>query len=196
MDGSRGTVSIPGVSGFRPIDAAPGPSLCSCPVTELTVEALLDRVAELQERGDLAPVRDLAGESSDPLAREIRLILEDRQLRREHRARIYQDLVANRTELVRGEKPRIVHLIFWSEHVERLYSSLRRGRLGTFHFTRALEATCRRCGFDLLPAMGRLEDLGKAWSGRDYDAAYDFLSAHFVEIEAPRETPEQLGPQL
>lgn len=156
--------------------------------------ALLDRVAELEATSDFRPVRDLAGEAEDAQAHEIRLLLEDRQLRKEHRARIYEDLLANRGELLRGERAKLVSLIYWGEHVERLYSSYRRGRLGTFHFTRALEATCRRCGFDLLPAMGRLDELGKAWSHRDYKRAHDFLSTHFIEVEASREAPEQLGP--
>jgi hypothetical protein len=159
-----------------------------------TLAAALDRVAELHAEGNLLALKDVPPASPDSAAEEIRFILLDRQIRREHRDRIYQDLVANREFLLREQNPRLVHLIFWSEHVERLYASLRKGRLGTFHFTRALEATCRRCGYDLLPAMGRLDELGKAWSQRDYAAAHAFLSAHFVEVEPPREAPEQLGP--
>jgi hypothetical protein len=151
-------------------------------------------VAELQAEGNLLALKDAPPAAPDTAAEEVRLIFLDRQIRKEHRERIYQDLVANREFLLREENPRLVHLIFWSEHVERLYAALRKGRLGTFHFTRALEATCRRCGYDLLPAMGRLDELGKAWSQRDYPAAHAFLSSHFVEIEPPREAPEQLGP--
>ena len=160
----------------------------------LSLAGILDEVARLQAGGNLPAEEDLPPVDGDESAEEIRLILLDRQIRKEHRERIYADLVANRELLLRERNPRLVSLVYWSEHVERLYAALRRGRLGTFHFTRALEATCRRCGFDLLPAMGRLEDLGKAWSHRDYGSTYAFLSANFVEVEPPREAPEQLGP--
>lgn len=160
----------------------------------LSLGEVLDRVAELQAAEDLRALADLPLAEPESAANEVRLILLDRQIRKEHRERIYQDLTGNRDFLLREDNPRLIHLIFWGEHVERLYGALRRGRLGTFHFTRALEATCRRCGFDLLPAMGRLDELGKAWSQRDYPAALSFLSSHFVEVEPPREAPEQLGP--
>lgn len=160
----------------------------------LSLTGVLDEVARLQAEGNLAALRDPPPVDADPCAEEIQLILLDRQIRKEHRERIYTDLGAIRELLLEERNPRLVSLVYWSEHVERLYGALRRGRLGTFHFTRALEATCRRCGFDLLPAMGRLEDLGKAWSQRDYRSTYAFLSANFVEVEPPREAPEQLGP--
>jgi hypothetical protein len=38
-----------------------------------------------------------------------------------------------------------------------------------------MEATCRRCGFDFLPLVGRMEELGRVWGGRDYDAAWRLL---------------------
>ena len=137
---------------------------------------LLDRVASLKEAGELEVIRDDLGDAPDELAAAVGTVLADRDLRPEHRARIYDDLIANRDLLADVADPRIVSLMVWSEHVERLYAALRKGGLTTFHYARALEATCRRVGFELLPVMDRLEELGKCWAGRKYDATYGMLA--------------------
>jgi hypothetical protein len=79
--------------------------------------------------------------------------------------------------------------------VASLYGGRRRGRIQTFYYARAMEATCRRCGFEFLPVVSQMEQLGKLWGGRDYEATYDLLLAHLVKLDASSETPEELGPQ-
>ena len=158
-------------------------------------EALL-RVERLQRCQDLAAPG--AGEpvGADPAARAVLEIVKDPHLRTEHRARVYEDLVRNRDLILSAEDPRLIALILWSEHVESLHRSLRAKRLGAFHYTRALEATCRRCGFELLPLLDRMEDLGKAWGSRDFRHAWELVSAHLVELDAAGEAPPELSAQL
>ena len=156
-----------------------------------SVETSLDRVQALREEGDLTPV-DVEGTECRTTA-EIAMVLGDRSLRDEHRARIYEDLQANRKFIEQIRDPRLVDLIRWSEHVETLYGSFKRGRPQEFHFVRALEATCRRCGFELLPVLGRMTELGKAWSGRDFDETYKLLSPDFIQVDATDEAADELG---
>jgi len=141
-----------------------------------SLASALDLVAALKADGDFEAVRDVLDRPGDPLARAVHFLIADRQLRREHRQRIYQDLVANRDFIVERADRRVIDLVFWSEHVESLYRALRSRRLNEFHYARALEATCRRCGFDLLPALGRMDELGKAWSSADYAGTLSILA--------------------
>jgi len=46
-----------------------------------------------------------------------------------------------------------------------------------------------------LPVVSRMEQLGKLWGGRDYEATYNLLLAHLVKLDTPGEAPEELGPQ-
>ncbi|MDH3590873.1 MAG: hypothetical protein OER88_03285, partial [Planctomycetota bacterium] len=142
---------------------------------------------------ELAPVDDPFDCGDDAVAASICVILADPQLRDEHRERIYEDLRAQHETLMRLRDTRLVDLIFWGEHVERLVQSRRHGRLEIFPFTRALEATVRRCGFDLLASMGRLDELTAAWAGREYPAVFDMLSANVVQVEPPGESTHELG---
>ncbi len=158
-----------------------------------TLETLLDRVEELRAAGDLEPVREDLGRNDDETAGNVAILLNDRQLRPEHRERIYRDLLDQRENLLALRDPRLVDLIFWSEHVGTLHAALRRGELETFHYTRALEATCRRCGFELLPVLGRMEELGKAWGGGHYDETYSMLSPDVVQVDPPGEAAPELG---
>ena len=157
------------------------------------LENLLDRVATLVREEDLQPRPSEEEAPEDPTAAAIRLRLGDASLRPEHRARIYADLLAHRDLLLAQRDPRVVDLIHWGEHVAALYAALRRGRLSLFHYTRAFEATCRRCGFELLPLVGRVEELGKLWAARNYDETYRLLSADVVELDPAGEAPEELG---
>ncbi|MGH7162905.1 MAG: hypothetical protein ACREID_05430 [Planctomycetota bacterium] len=142
----------------------------------LRLDELLDRVAVLHAARDAGPVREEWGAAEDAVAAEVLLVLQDRNLRPEHRARIYEDLLKCREQLKATRDPRLVDLVFWSEHVDALHRQLRSGRLKTFHYARALEATCRRCGFDFLPLVGRMDELGRIWGGRDFAAAYPLLA--------------------
>lgn len=141
----------------------------------LTLDALFDRIAVLRGAGDLQPVREPWGEPEDDVAAEILLLVQAPHLRPEHRQRIYDDFLKMRERIGSIRDPRFVDLVYWSEHVESLHSRLRSGRLKTFYYARAMEATCRRCGFDFLPLVGRMEELGRVWGGRDYDAAWRLL---------------------
>ena len=136
----------------------------------------LDDVAARKAEGDLDPAPAVLDRAADPLGRAVYLMVADRQIRREHRQRIFNDLVAHREFLLEKADRRLLDLVFWSEHVESLYRALRSKRLNEFHYARALEATCRRCGFDLLPAMGRMEELGKLWAGADYAGTFAILA--------------------
>jgi hypothetical protein len=136
----------------------------------------LDFVAARKADGNLDPAPEVLDQAADPLGRAVYLMVADRQIRKEHRQRIYNDLVTNRDFLVDKADRRLLDLVFWSEHIESLYRALRSKRLNEFHYARALEATCRRCGFDLLPAMGRMEELGKLWAGADYATTFDILA--------------------
>jgi len=158
----------------------------------MQTEEALDLVASRKQAGDLKPAHlPLAGARGTAL--KILLILDDPCLRPEHRARIYEDLVLNRDLILRRDDPRLVDLIFWGEHVDSLYSSLRKGRLETFHYVRALEATCRRCDFDLLPVLGKMDELGRAWSRRDYQGVLQLFLPDVVELEPAGETPKELS---
>jgi len=143
----------------------------------LALDALLERIAVLKGAGDLKPVKEDWGEPEDEVGREILLLIQAPHLRPEHRLRIYEDLLQNRERLQKIRDARLVDLIEWSEHVETLHSRLRAGRLKTFYYARAMEATCRRCGFDFLPLVGKMEEVGRVWGGRDFEAAYRLLSA-------------------
>lgn len=136
----------------------------------------LDLVAARKAEGNLDPAPEALDRPADPLARAVYLMVGDNQIRKEHRQRIYQDLVAQRDFLVEKADRRLIDLVYWSEHVESLYRALRSKRLNEFHYARALEATCRRCGFELLPAMGRMDELGKLWSGADYRGTFAILA--------------------
>ncbi len=157
-----------------------------------TLRPLLDRVAELHKGDEMKPVLVSVPKTADSVSRTIGVILGDRQLRPEHRARIYKDVVADREQILLRRDSRYVDLIFWGEHVESLVSSKKRGRLDLFSFTRAFEATVRRCGFDLLPCMGKLDKVSDAWAEREYDDVFAMLSADVVEVEPPGETPDEL----
>ncbi len=63
---------------------------------------LLDRVASLKEAGELGVIKDDLGDGPDDVAGAVRTVLADRDLRPEHRARIYEDLIANRDMLDSG----------------------------------------------------------------------------------------------
>ncbi len=161
----------------------------------MQLDELLDHVAASREARDFRPVTDLRDRAMDPMAAALRILLEDRSLRADHRDRIYEDLAKNRALLLRVRDPRLLDLIHWSEQVERLHSSLRKGRLSIFHFTRAMEATVRRCHCELLRAMGRLDQLSHAWAHRDYETTLKLLLPDLVEAEAAGEAPTELRAQ-
>ena len=160
----------------------------------MRLEEALDHVAALRAEGTFESDRRLAESAGGERAVvEILMLVADPQIRLDHRERIYADLVASRALLIEKRDPRIVDLIFWGEHVASLQAGKRRGRIETFYFARAMEATCRRCGFDLLQAMGKLDELGKAWAARDYAETFRLLSPDVVELEPPGEAPDELG---
>ncbi len=161
----------------------------------MRLEEVLDRVEGLRKEGNLEPVRSLAESGGDRTVVEILMLLADPRLRPEHRERIYADLVAQRDFLLRQRDPRIVDLVYWGEHVSSLHAGHKKGRIQTFYYARALEATCRRCGFEFLPVVSQMEQLGKLWGGRDYEATYNLLLAHLVKLDASGEAPQELGPQ-
>ncbi len=142
----------------------------------LTLEQILERVAALKAGGQFGPLKEELESPADDLVAEIATILQDPQIRREHRSRIYDDLLANRTLLAETKDPRLVQLAFWGEHVESLYTGLSRGQLKVFHYARAMEATCKRCGLEFIRAISKMEELGKLWSGRDYAGALRLLA--------------------
>jgi hypothetical protein len=147
---------------------------------EFGLSELLRMIAERREQGDLAPIPDTDLVAADPLTDEILFIVSSAHMRPEHRQRIYADLVGNEELLARVNDPRLVTLMLWAEHVEALHKAHTRGRLALFHYARALEATCRRCKFDQLPLMDRLEELGRVWAAGDYATLYEMVSPHFV----------------
>lgn len=142
----------------------------------MTAAELLDRLTGRAEAGEHGPPPRDWDASGDPLAAGILRTLRDPHRREEHRRRIHEDLVAARELMLGAHGPALLDLIVWSEHVESLYEGLKRGRLKTFHYVRALEATCRRCGFELLPLMGRMEELGKHWGNREYEATLELIA--------------------
>ncbi len=147
--------------------------LCAVDLSEL-----LDRLAERAEGTDFGPPPAEWAADTKGLAARLVGTLADRQLRPEHRQRIHEDFVSRRALFLEVEDDRLVDVVFWSEHVESLYRSLKKGTLQTFHYARALEATCRRCGFDLLPLMGQIEKLGQVWGGRDVPKTWAMVSPH------------------
>lgn len=136
-----------------------------------SLEDLLDLTTELRTKERYEAI-DAIGRSgglpTDPAVEAVVRLLGDRNIRPEHRARILRDLAKNRDLLLETHDPGLVELIFWGEHVESLYKSHVKRNVSTFHYARALEATCRRCGFELLGVMGRMKELGKQWSHGDY----------------------------
>ena len=120
-----------------------------------TLQEILDLVADLKKEGRFDVLKEDLGETEDQTTDAVRMLIIDPQIRPEHRARIYTDLVSNRERLIETKDPRIVDLVFWSEHVATLYDSHVKRRVSTFHYARALEATCRRCGYELLGVVGR-----------------------------------------
>lgn len=138
----------------------------------LDLDAILDRVAVLHDARDFRAVKEDWEAPADDVSAEILTVVQDRNLRPEHRQRIYEDLLKSREQLKTVRDPRLVDLIFWSEHVETLHASLTRGRLKTFHYARAMEATVRRCGFDFLPLVAKMEEVGRLWGGRDFEATW------------------------
>ncbi len=154
---------------------------------------MLDAIGALKKEGSLDPVRDEFDTGESRAARAIVGLLQDRSLRPEHRRAIYAHLLATRKLLLDTDDARIVDLVYWAEHVGRLHVAFKKRSIGEFHYTRAIEATVRRCGFDLLPAMGRLEKLGAAWSSGDFARTRALLSPDFVESDPADEAAGQLG---
>ena len=148
--------------------------------SEIGLSELLREIAGRRERGDLSPIPDEERAAADPLTEEVLFLVTGSHMRPEHRQRIYADLVGNEELLARSADPRLVTLILWGEHVEALYKAYANGRLALFHYSRAMEATCRRCRFELLPLMTKLDELGRLWAAGDYAALYELVSPHFV----------------
>jgi hypothetical protein len=151
--------------------------------SESRLEGLLDKVAELQAAGNLKAQQDVRAPAGDAPASAVAYLLAAPHFRPEHRQRIYNDLIKNRELILRLRDPRLIDLIHWSEHVERLFVSQRGGALSFFHYHRALQATCRRCDFDITPAMGDLEALGRDWGSRNYEATLRMLAPVRSEVE-------------
>jgi hypothetical protein len=148
--------------------------------SEIGFRELMREIAERRERGDVSPFPDENRAAADPLTDEILFLVTSSHMRPEHRQRIYADLVGNEELLAKTADPRLVTLILWGEHVEALHKAYSKGRLALFHYARAMEATCRRCGFEQLPLMDRLDELGGVWAARDYAALYEIVSPYFV----------------
>ena len=147
--------------------------LCAVDLSEL-----LERLAERADEKDFGPPPTEWTATTEGLAARLVGTLMDSNLRPEHRQRIHEDFVSRRELFLEVEDDRLIDVAFWSEHVESLYRSLKKGTLPTFHYTRALEATCRRCGFDLLPLMGQIEELGHVWGGRDLPKTWAMVSPY------------------
>jgi hypothetical protein len=162
----------------------------------MSLEEALLRVERLERCNDHLALETRVPEGADAVARAVLDIVRNPNLRPEHRARIYEDLNRNRDQILQVRDPRLISLIDWSEHVESLHRGLRSKRLGAFHYTRALEATCRRCGFELLPLLDRMEDLGKFWGARDYRTVWGLVSTHLIELDTAGEAPSELSAQL
>ena len=140
-----------------------------------TLQEILDLVADLKREGRFDAVKEDLGEPEDPTTDAVRMLIMDPQIRPEHRARIYKDVLSNRERLIERKDPRILDLVFWSEHVATLYDSHVKRRVTTFHYARALEATCRRCGYALLGVVSRMKELGKVWADADYERTIAML---------------------
>ena len=141
----------------------------------LSLEELFDRVAELKAAGRYGPFAEAEAAPRDEAAAGLAAILRDPRMRPEHRARVYKDLVRMRDRILETADARMVQLVYWSEHVEALYRSLTQKRLSTFHYARALEATCRRAGFELLGLVGRMKELGRHWAQGEYGKVMDMF---------------------
>ena len=148
-------------------------------VVSLTLADLLERLGEQAQQSSFEPPPEEWGEDDDGPVGDVLRALRDRVLRPEHRQRIHEDIVAQGELLLGGASSRLIDAIVWSEHVESLFKAHKKGTLGTWHYTRALEATCRRCGFELLPLMGKLDALGKAWGHRDFAALVELVGAQW-----------------
>ena len=147
----------------------------------------MDALAQRAEQRDFDAPPGKWMEGTGGLGARLLLALGNRDLRRAHRQRMVEDVVRYRGLLEDDVDDRVIDLAVWSEHVETLHKSLKKGNLETFHYVRALEATCRRCGFNLLPLMGEVEQLGQVWGGRDLKKTYKMVSPHFEEANPPRE---------
>ena len=147
--------------------------LCTVQLVEL-----LDLLAERAEKKDFGPPPQESGTEAEGAAARVLAALTDRNLRAEHRQRIHEDVVTHRTLFEEQWHEQLVDLVVWGEHVESLYNGVKKGSLQTFHYVRALEATCRRCGFELLPLMGQVEELGKVWGGRNLPELWALVSPH------------------
>ncbi|MEE8106892.1 MAG: hypothetical protein V3T86_15265 [Planctomycetota bacterium] len=148
------------------------------------LETLLDEARALQRNDRFEAV--VPGEDSghlveaaeqDSFAEAIFSLMTDRQVRPEHRARIYRDLVKKRDAILELRDPRLPDLIFWGEHVDSLYKAHTKGRLNAFHYARALEATCKRCKIDLLPLVGQMTQFGRAWAEGRYRELLDMADS-------------------
>jgi len=148
------------------------------PCLAVELEDLLKRLSEKGADPADRPPAEWA-QSDDELVVATVMVLRTPYLRPEHRRRIREDLVAHAPLLESTRNSRVVDLIVWSEHVESLHRSLRAGGLKTFHFTRALEATCHRCGFELLPLMARMETFARDWGAREIDKTWERVRDQF-----------------
>jgi hypothetical protein len=153
-----------------------------------TLESIFDLIADLKKEGRYDALKKDLGEPEDRTTDSVLMLINDPQIRPEHRTRIYKDLLTNRERLLETRDQRIVDLVFWSEHVATLYESHVKRRVSTFHYARALEATCRRCGYALLGVVGRMKELGKVWSEGDYEKTIAMLEG---TDQASPEEPDQ-----
>ena len=178
--------------GAGPWKSAPAALILDSPLSggRARLHELLDQITALRSDGDLEPQRSVRAEPTEPTATAVAYLMAAPHLRREHRQRIYLDIAENRDLILKRRDPRLLDLIHWSEHVESLYASVRGGALQTFHYARALEATCRRCDFDLLPAMGRMEELGKHWAAREYEKVLAIFASEVPEDPTPEDAAQ------
>ena len=161
-------------------------------MSALSLEELFDRVAELKVAGRYGPFAEAEADPRDEAADVLAAILRDPQMRPEHRARVCRDLLRMRDRILETSDVRRVQLAYWSEHVESLYRSLTQKRLSTFHYARALEATCRRAGFELLGLVGRMKDLGKHWAQGEYEKVMDMFGGGAAQ--EPLDEMRESGP--
>ncbi len=140
-----------------------------------TLQEILDLVADLKKEDRYDALKEDLGEPEDRTTDAVLILIKDPRIRPEHRARIYKDLIENRERLIETRDPRIVDLVVGSEHAATLTESHVKRRVSTFHYARALEATCRRCGYKLLGVVGRMKELGKVWTDADYEKTIAML---------------------
>ena len=160
------------------------------------LETLLDEARALHRKDRWDAVIPGDGSShlveaarQDPLAEAIFSLMTDRQLRPEHRARIYRDLVKKRETILELRDPRLPDLIFWGEHVESLYKAYAKGRLNAFHYARALEATSKRCNIDFLPLVGQMKPFGRAWSESRYREVLQMADSPALKLDDAADAP-------